>query len=78
MLHSVTQSAARGVHAVRFARTLLSQIHSPSAENVLALEQLAVRLARPDDIDGYLRAARSSPATERMLRERYLPAPYTV
>jgi ubiquinone biosynthesis protein Coq4 len=66
------------VHAVRFAHTLLAQIHSPSAENVLALEQIAVRLARPDDIDGYLQAARSSPATAGMLRDRYLPAPYTL
>jgi ubiquinone biosynthesis protein Coq4 len=78
MLTSATQRAARGVHTIRFVQTLLAQIREPSAERVIALERLAVRLARPDDIDGYLRAARAAPATERMLRERFLPAPYTV
>jgi ubiquinone biosynthesis protein Coq4 len=59
-------------------RTLMAQIQEPSPERVLALERHLTSLARPEDVDRYLGALRACPATQKMLEERYLPAPYAL
>lgn len=70
--------SARVVSQASVVRTLALMIQEPTAERVLALEWHLTRLATPADVDKYLSAMRSCPATAKMMDERWLPPAYSL
>ncbi|MGA9521294.1 MAG: Coq4 family protein [Myxococcaceae bacterium] len=76
MLDSLLASFSRAHAQGAFLLTLLSQVREPSADTALRLEQLATKLARPEDIERYLSAMRSGSGTGPMMAQRFLAPPY--
>ncbi len=70
--------SARVVAQASVVRTLVAMIQEPSADKVLALESHLTRLASDADVEKYLAAMRSCPATAKMLEERWLPPAYSL
>lgn len=76
MLEKVREGFRRATGGMEFLGLIVSMVINPTANKTIQLENCATKLAAEEDLQRYLRALRSAPATARMLAERYLPEPY--